>query len=613
MDCRYYNTYVPKTIERNLAFRRRCLELGYSAKRYAEEFWIICSRDILFWLNTFCYTYDPRRQKNTIVPFITWEYQDDVILQIYDSIERGTDLLIEKSRDMGATWMAVSVITWFWQFRKMQSFRLVSRVEDLVDKTEDPDSLMWKIDFLLKHQPYWLAPKEKFGQIHRTHLHIKNLLTQSMIDGASTTGDVARGGRCRALMMDEFAAVENDQAVLSSIRDVTNCRLFISTHQGTNTAFYRLTHTPIRKIRLHWSLHPQKRAGLYQYSEAKQKVEILEPYEGLVPTASGHTIEFPSKYEFRKDGKLRSPWYDMQCDRASHPMEIAQELDIDPFSSDFQFFDAKLINDIESKYICEPFHRGELIYGDGITSHFMENEKGKLLLWLNLENGVPPRELKAAFGIDIAAGTGASNSVVSIGDVRTREKIGEFASPDIKPEEFARFVYALAQFFNEAYLCWDGAGPGRIFGDTIIKLGYRNIYYRRKEESLDRRVSLLPGCFLNPKEKMAVLGAYRRDLKEGRFVQRSLEANRECLQYVFTTANTVEHAAARNKIDPSGASANHGDRVIADALLNRAFDSISVLPPSEEIESQEQDRQVMYSFAARRKAWESRHLQEAWY
>jgi hypothetical protein len=610
--CAYYRL-VPKEYRANLKWRRRCLELGYKNVDYSREFWILCSRDILFWVNTFGYTYDPRKKGSTVVPFITYAYQDDTILELADCVERGVDVLIEKSRDMGVTWMALVVLIWYWQFRRYQSFRLVSRVEDLVDKSEDPDSLMWKMDFFIKHQPMWLAPRAKANQIHRTHLHAKNRQTESMIDGASTTGDVARGGRCRALMMDEFAAVPNDQEVLSSIRDVTDCRIFISTHKGTSTAFYRLTKTPIKKLRLHWTLHPSKRAGLYRYNEQTREIEILDKdFTGYVKDVSGNVFKFPDDYPFRKDNRIRSPWYDVQCDRASHPMEIAQELDIDPFSSDFQFFDPEVIDSIESRDVRDPIVRGELEYdGDSLMPiRFTPNPKGKLQLWCSLdENNRFPADIKTAFGIDVSAGTGASNSTISVGDRVTHEKIAEFASPDIKPEEFARYTYALAHFFNQSYIVWDGGGAGRIFGDTLVKLGYRNIYYRRREDSLDKKTSLIPGCFLNPKEKLAVLGAYRRDLKDGQFIQRSLEANRECLQYVFTTANTVEHAAAKNAIDPSGASANHGDRVIADALLNRAYASVSI-----ETVKIEEDENNDYTFAARRKEWERRNLnQDTWY
>jgi len=40
----------------------------------------------------------------------------------------------------------------------------------------------------------------------------------------------------------------------------------------------------------------------------------------------------------------------------------------------------------------------------------------------------------------------------------------------------------------------------------------------------------------------------------------------ECLSYIYTQGGSVVHSGSLNKEDPSGANANHGDRVIADAL-----------------------------------------------
>jgi len=48
---------------------------------------------------------------------------------------------------------------------------LVSRVEDLVDKTDDPKSLFWKIDFIHKHLPKWLMP-----DFERQKMHLKKLV-----------------------------------------------------------------------------------------------------------------------------------------------------------------------------------------------------------------------------------------------------------------------------------------------------------------------------------------------------------------------------------------------------------------------------------------------------
>lgn len=600
--------YVPKDLAGNLSFRQHILTLAYTEPKFKEELWIMCRRDPLFYFNTFGYVYDPRAHNagfTPVRPFITYAFQDVVFEEIFKSIDNGYDMLSEKSRDMGLSWMFLLAIEHRWHFYSYLSFRLVSRNEDLVDDAKNPDSLFWKIDHFHKFLPKFLRPSVR-PKVDRTHMSMSNPVTGSTMVGCTTTGDVARGGRCTAMLLDEFAAVDNGHEILSSTRDVTRCRLFNSTHKGTGTAFYALGKTNIKKLTCHWSLHETKNVGLY-YWDGK-KIVIVNPYSGTVQMHDGETVEF-AQYPFIRDGKLRSPWYDVECERSSHPMEIAQELDIDPFASDSMFFDVATIDKITETQVKEPYWRGELTYDENTLEpiDLIENPKGKLLLW-TIPIGKKVETAQYAMGIDISAGTGASNSSTSIGNKTTGEKVAEYTSPDIHPEQWARLNVALAKLFHNAYMIWDGGGPGRIFADCVINLGYRNVYYKRPEDTLDKKVSMKPGCFLNNNEKLSVLGAYRKALKDGAFTQRSREANLECLQYVFTTGNTVEHASCRTSVDPSGAQSSHGDRVIADALLNRGFTAMGTPVKTEN------EYKTKYNFYARHKEWEDkqRALESSW-
>ncbi len=585
-----YYDLVPKDFYANLRFRKEMIRLGCSDEKAAEELWIMCRRDLLFYVNTFVWTYDPRLEPSAL-PFITYDYQDDALMETELAIVKGEDLLFEKSRDMGATWIGTTTIEKRWHFHALQSFLMLSRVEDMVDKTEDPDCLFWKIDFIHKYLPPFLAPA-----INRNKLHIYNKDNDSTIDGTSTTGNAGRGGRRTAIFLDEFASIDQGHEVLSSTRDVTRCRLFNSTPKGTGNAFYDMRQTNIKKLRFHWSQHPVKSAGLYT-SEAG-KLKILD---------KGY--EFEPDYPFILDGKLRSPWYDNECRRAAHPMEIAQELDIDYLGSDYQFFVTDVINRIQKQDVREPYKTGELEYdADSCRPlYFTEQQGGRLQVWVNIDPaGKIPEDIKCVLGVDIAAGTGASNSAISVVNEKTGEKIAEYACPYIKPEALAKYAISLAQWCNNGFMIWDGGGHGRVFGDTVIELGFRNVYYRQNDQSITKKVSDIPGCFLTGSNKLAILGAYRKALDSGAYTQRSYEANRECLQYVFTSKSTVEHASSRNTVDPTGARDNHGDRVIADALAYKAIQSHSYI----EDESQFETR---HCFAARRRRFMDKRKQKQYW
>ena len=187
-----------------------------------------------------CLTFDPRLEGNKRIPFITYPFQDKVLGILVDSIGK-EDIIIEKSRDMGATWLCLAVFLWRWQFWDGETFLLMSRKEDMVDKSGDPKTLMWKIDFMLEFQPSWLRPKYE-----RRQLHLANLQNGSTIDGESTTGEASKGDRRTAIMVDEFASVDDasrpreGHKLLEATKDVTNSRWFVSTHNGVGTAFHDL-------------------------------------------------------------------------------------------------------------------------------------------------------------------------------------------------------------------------------------------------------------------------------------------------------------------------------------------------------------------------------------
>ena len=98
-------------------------------------------------------------------PFILWDCQRDAASEIVAAVRDGRDVVVRKTRDMGASWLLCAVSVWGWMFHGWQSL-LVSRVEDLVDRTGDPDSLFWKVDYLVAGQPEWLLPAkpERFAK-----------------------------------------------------------------------------------------------------------------------------------------------------------------------------------------------------------------------------------------------------------------------------------------------------------------------------------------------------------------------------------------------------------------------------------------------------------------
>lgn len=527
----------------------------------------MCAADPFFWVNGFCWTYDPRSLLGAKLPFILWPCQKIAFRSILKSIAEGRDLLIEKSRDMGASWLCLTAFAWHLLYKRDESFLFVSRTENYVDQRGNPKSLFWKLDYLLENLPDSMRPK-----VDRVRMHISVPENNTVIDGESTNKHSGRGDRRTAILLDEFSAVEDGYQILKATRDTTNCRIFNGTPQGTGNAYYEVGLTKVRRVRLHWTSHPHKAKGLYTKGPdgfepidrvwwAKQRGRALARME-----------EFDEKIRLRgvplPDNKIRSPWYALQCERAASAAEIAQEVDIDYLGSGYQFFSSMDIESYIAKHCAPPFRVGEYAYDDDTLEllQWRDEERGRWRLWCHLNGAQRPMERNVVIGVDVAAGTGASNSALSVVNRVSLQKIAEYVNPQIRPEAFGRLAVAAAKWFGDATLIWEQGGPGRQFGDAVMEAGYRKIYYRRDEEAVGKQMRNVPGWNATKENKLAVLGDYRRALELGLFVNRSEAALRDCLEYVFTASGAVEHSRSLGKVDPSGARTNHGDRTIADAL-----------------------------------------------
>ena len=521
-------------------------------------------------MNTFMFVYEPRYLDFNLPathPFITWNFQDPAILAISAAIGNHK-LVIEKSRDMGATILNLAVIFWYWLFRPEFEALVCSRKEEFVYKKDDHKALFSKLDHFFRNLPSFLKPRRTY-----TKLHMKNHDNGACVDGESTNEDLSRGDRRTVILLDEFASVKEDYAVLEATNSNTNCILYNSTPKGAANAFYDIvTNENIKKIRLHWSEHPDKGAGLYHSENGKLIID-------------DKTYDFPDGYKFILDGKQRSPWYDKEC-RENPARVVAQEIDIEYMGSGGQYFPAELLSSHKIDYAQAPGKYALLEYDtndDRVHNLILQatapEHTAAFSIWstdLDTKNR-PPITAKFIIGIDVAQGTGASNSAISIVDARRREKVAEYVDPNIGPYQFAKLVLALARHYNDAFLIWEANGPGRDFGRHIIESGYGNIYFRAKrEEGYGREYTQFPGWWSTTDTKQALIGTYRTALLRGTFINRSEYSLRDAAYYIHTTSGCPEHAKALRVEDESGARANHGDITIADALANRALTEINL-------------------------------------
>lgn len=592
-----------KNVEYRVALMKRCLEDAAFRSEIVE----LCRLSFPFFVNTFVWSFNPKKKGDLEVgPFILWDFQVGAAATIVECVYEGEDLVIVKSRDMGASWLCLIVMVWLWLFRGRKKFHMISRSEAAVEDA-NPDSLYWKLDFIVDGLPSYICPPHT-----RTKMFLGNDKTGASVTGESSTGRAGVGGRATAMFIDEFSQIKEAYKVLGRTADTTDCRIFNFTHVGVGTAAYdvaqRAERGEMRMLLLHWSMHPDKGKGAYHFDRETQQV-----------VRHDETFEYPPDFQFVMDGTptggpfpgLRSPWYDAECRRRKDARQIAQDLDINPSGSDDQFFDPIIVRDLIDAYCREPEWRGHLEH-DGETGEpirLVPDPSGPLKLWVmpHVVNGelvgLPAAPYGA--GCDISAGLGSTPSCCSLGDAASGLKVAEFVDAHLKPDAFAVYVVALCRLFKTAeggpaYLAWECQGPGVAFGKRVHECGFRNYYTRKSAMKIGFQSRTdLPGWYPTPDETRAMLEKYKQALFGRRFENPSRAAMLETGAFVFT-AQGISHSKRDKTEHHSEGRVNHSDRVIADGVCVMAMEELG-FGRSRKVVKEAEPEDTVFSVLGRRK------------
>lgn len=599
--CPITGLVVPKHPDRNLAWRADMLEAAENDEDLQQDLYTAASQSILFFINAFAFTLrvfesddsgEAKQAKHKHIPMVTWPIQDDHCLWIENNIEAGQSGLTDKSRDMGATWDHIIVYAHRFLFRASESHLMISRKEDAVDILDgqpknypygplaDPGTLFGKIDYVLSFLPAWMLPK-----MNRKKLHLVNLSNGTRIDGESANATAGSSDRRTSIFLDEMAKMKEGESIKRSTRDVTACRLVCSTPNGAGTAYskWRLS-GQIPVFILPWWDHPEKGAGRYIIKD-----------------------EITGRFQ------IRSPWYDHECLIRS-PKELAIEVDMDHIGSGDTFFEEVILEEHRRKYGRDCLRRIGLNFRTDVSDDAMRkaiktknletvavSPKGPWRLWSKLHNGRPDQSKTYIFGIDISKGQGASNSVISVFCVETREKVAEFADPNTPPYMLARMACAAALWFGGArkgrpFIIWENNGdPGFDFGKQIVHVcHYPEIYFARVAGTLAEKRGKRYGWRSDQEQKASALGMLRRAYAHGGFINHSHESLDEAKTYIHYEAGGIGPAELVQETE--SARKTHGDRVIADMLCVVALREL----PSAKAKN---TRPPTYSIGGRKKIW----------
>lgn len=225
-------------------------------------------------INDWGITFDPRnieRGLPAIVPFVLFDKQRECIEKIVGRWRSGKPLLIEKSRDVGASWIMVGVGVSLCVFYDGMVVGYGSRKEEYVDKIDSPKSLFYKARVFIKH-----LPPEFRGGWHekRNGSHMRLTFPET---GAAMTGEagdnIGRGDRTSLYFVDESAHLERPMLIEASLSATTNCRIDASSVAGMDNPFAVKRHAgKIEVFVFDWRDDPRKDQAWYE-----EQCELLDP------------------------------------------------------------------------------------------------------------------------------------------------------------------------------------------------------------------------------------------------------------------------------------------------------------------------------------------------
>lgn len=247
--------------------------------------------DPIRFMNDWGMTFNPRnagsKDKLSHMPFKLFPKQEELVRFIVSCMDDKESGLIEKARDMGATWVCGAISVWLWLFRDGSSVGWGSRKEQLVDRLGDMDAIFPKLRYMIERLPSWMLPAGFNPKDHMPFMRIINPKNGNVITGEA--GDnIGRGGRSSVYFKDEAAHYERPELIEAALGDNTDTQIDISSVNGTANVFYKkrqagqvweygadIAPGMTRVFVMDWRDHPLKDQEWYDKRKSKAEREGL--------------------------------------------------------------------------------------------------------------------------------------------------------------------------------------------------------------------------------------------------------------------------------------------------------------------------------------------------
>lgn len=246
-------------------------------------------------------TYDPRnvsRKLPVVMPLVLFPRQREFlewVLARWAASEHG---LSDKSRDMGLSWMMVSLASSLCLFNDGFAFGFGSRKEILVDRAGDPDCLFFKVRMFLSHVPREFRGGWKLGDRNADKSMLITIPATSAVIRGEAGDNIGRGGRATIYCRDEAAFIERPMLVDAALSQNTNCVIDVSSVNGLDNPFAekRFSWPAHRIFTFQWRDDPRKDDAWYKKQKENLNPIIVAQEIDLDYSASKQGVVIPAAW-----------------------------------------------------------------------------------------------------------------------------------------------------------------------------------------------------------------------------------------------------------------------------------------------------------------------------
>ena len=222
-----------------------------------------CQKDLIFWLENFVHIENPKAPPGVDkdLPFKLWPKQKRIARFLLSGYVKADKRLLNKAREIGATWLASAILYWLWWKDPGFSALCLSAVERKVDD-KTSKSIFGKLQYIHDH-----LPKHLQGKLRYRYLYFENMANKAVIVGAATSKTVGRSERYAIVLSDEWAHVERrfQQPIRVALETVARSWWKITTPNGRGEEFHTdwLRSSKEQKLQLDWRTNPERTQGWF--------------------------------------------------------------------------------------------------------------------------------------------------------------------------------------------------------------------------------------------------------------------------------------------------------------------------------------------------------------